>query len=76
VSITGLAALAPGKPLTVVIKKPDGRTETIQMDHSLTLEQIAWFKAGSALNAGQIVSPATGERRSPGDVALDRGDLR
>jgi aconitate hydratase len=53
VSITGLASLAPGKPVTVVIKKPDGRTEQIKANHSLTDEQIGWFKAGSALNAAQ-----------------------
>src|SRR2546426_7071641 len=28
VSVTGLATLAPGKPVTVTIRKPDGRTET------------------------------------------------
>jgi aconitate hydratase len=51
VSILGLAALAPGKPVEVVIHKPDGRTVTIQCVHSMTEEQIGWFKAGSALNA-------------------------
>ncbi|MDO8475517.1 MAG: aconitate hydratase [Candidatus Rokubacteria bacterium] len=50
-SVTGLAHLAPGKPVTVVITKPGGKTVTIQCLHSLTDEQIGWFKAGSALNA-------------------------
>jgi aconitate hydratase A / 2-methylisocitrate dehydratase len=58
VGVTGLAALAPGKPVTVTLKKPDGRTETIEALHSLTDEHITWFKAGSALNAAQ------GERMS------------
>jgi aconitate hydratase len=53
VSIIGLAALQPGKPVTVTIRKPDGRTETIEALHSLTEEHITWFKAGSALNAAQ-----------------------
>ena len=53
VSVTGLAALAPGKPVTVTLKKPDGRTETLEALHSLTDEHITWFKAGSALNAAQ-----------------------
>ena len=53
VSVTGLGKLAPGKPVTVTIRKPDGRTETIEALHSLTDEHIAWFKAGSALNAAQ-----------------------
>jgi aconitate hydratase len=51
VSVTGLAALAPGKPVTVVITKPGGKSVTIQCQHTLTDEQIGWFKAGSALNA-------------------------
>jgi hypothetical protein len=54
-------ALEPGRPVTVRIKKPDSQTLAIQMKHSLTREQIGWFRAGSALNAGQLVDPATGE---------------
>ena len=50
-SVTGLAQLAPGKPVTVVITKPGGKAVTIQCLHTLTDEQIGWFKAGSALNA-------------------------
>ncbi len=53
VSVTGLAALAPGTPVRVTLKKADGRTETIEAVHSLTQEQIGWFQAGSALNAAQ-----------------------
>src|SRR5262245_19756260 len=60
VSITGLYTLEPGRPVTMQIRKPDGRVETIQTRHTLTREQIAWFRAGSALNAGQPVDPATG----------------
>jgi aconitate hydratase len=51
VSVVGLQSLAPGQPVEVRIRKPDGRTVTIQARHSLTREQIAWFRAGSALNA-------------------------
>ncbi|PYO38197.1 MAG: aconitate hydratase, partial [Candidatus Rokuibacteriota bacterium] len=51
VSIRGLAALAPGKPVEVVVHKPGAKTVTIHCHHSLTEEQIGWFKAGSALNA-------------------------
>jgi aconitate hydratase len=51
VSVTGLTQLAPGKSVTVVITKAGGKTVTIQCLHSLTDEQIGWFKAGSALNA-------------------------
>ncbi len=51
VSVRGLAELAPGKPVDVVIHKPDHTTVTIQANHTMTDEQIGWFKAGSALNA-------------------------
>ncbi|MDT7042014.1 aconitate hydratase [Candidatus Nitronereus thalassa] len=51
ISVTGLASLAPGKPVSVVIHKKDGKEITIQANHSMTEPQITWFKAGSALNA-------------------------
>jgi len=50
-SVTGLGQLTPGKPVTVVITKPGGKTVTIQGQHTMTDEQIGWFRAGSALNA-------------------------
>jgi aconitate hydratase len=51
VSVTGHAQLTPGKAVTVTLTKPDGTTASIQCLHTLTDEQIGWFKAGSALNA-------------------------
>ncbi|MCA1957487.1 MAG: aconitate hydratase [Nitrospira sp.] len=51
ISVTGLRELAPGKPVTVNVHKADGQTLTIQANHSMTEQQIEWFKAGSALNA-------------------------
>ncbi len=53
VSVVGLASLAPGKLVQVVVKKPDGQTMTIMTRHSLTQEHIGWFRAGSALKAGK-----------------------
>ncbi len=50
IDIVGLRELAPGKPVTVIIKKSDGKEVKIETSHSLTEEQIEWFKAGSALN--------------------------
>jgi aconitate hydratase len=52
VSIVGLRDLAPGRPVTARIKKPDGRVQEVALRHSLTQEQLAWFRAGSALKAG------------------------
>jgi aconitate hydratase len=51
VSVVGLQALAPGRPVEVRIHKSDGRTVTVQTHQSLTEEHIGWFRAGSALNA-------------------------
>ncbi|MDP1769195.1 MAG: aconitate hydratase [Nitrospirota bacterium] len=51
ISVTGLSSLAPGKPVQVTIHKTDGTSLTIQANHSITDQQIAWFKTGSALNA-------------------------
>jgi aconitate hydratase A / 2-methylisocitrate dehydratase len=76
VSVVGLHALEPGKPVTVRIKKRDGRVDEIQMKHSMTREQIAWFKAGSALNAGQPVDLATGETPPMTSAALEPGDTK
>jgi aconitate hydratase len=49
-SVVDLAKLAPGKPVTVIVHKPSGDVK-IQANHSMTAQQITWFKAGSALNA-------------------------
>merc|ERR1711953_1370016 len=51
VSITGLDSFAPGVPLTMVVKKADGSTQNITLNHTFNAEQIVWFENGSALNA-------------------------
>jgi aconitate hydratase len=50
VSITGLAGLAPGKAVRVVFHHADGSQSAFDTRHTLSTEQIAWFRAGSALN--------------------------
>jgi len=50
VSVLGLADLAPGKPLEVVLHHADGGEDRFAAHHTLNAEQIAWFQAGSALN--------------------------
>jgi aconitate hydratase len=51
ISVTGLNNLAPAKPVQVIIHKPNGTNVPIVANHSMTQQQIGWFKAGSALNA-------------------------
>ncbi|MFQ5508927.1 MAG: aconitate hydratase [Leptospirillia bacterium] len=50
ISITGLTDIAPGKPVTVVIKHADGSEDVATCNHTLNDTHIGWFKAGSALN--------------------------
>ena len=50
VSILGLADLAPGQPVVCRLDRPDGRSATFTCTHTMTDEQIEWFRAGSALN--------------------------
>jgi aconitate hydratase len=50
ISLVGLKDLAPGKPVRCVVKHADGAEEIINLRHTLNGGQIAWFKAGSAMN--------------------------
>ena len=50
VSVIGLEKLAPGKNVTVKLKHNDGTEEVIEVRHTMSNEQLSWFKAGSALN--------------------------
>jgi aconitate hydratase A / 2-methylisocitrate dehydratase len=50
ISVHGLADLAPDRPVEVVLHHADGGEESFAARHTLNPEQIAWFRAGSALN--------------------------
>jgi aconitate hydratase len=50
ISILELADLAPGVPLRAVLHHADGKEDSFAVRHTLNAEQIAWFRAGSALN--------------------------
>ncbi|HEX5066632.1 MAG TPA: aconitase family protein, partial [Myxococcota bacterium] len=50
VSIVELRELRPGAPLRAVFRHADGREDTCSVTHTLSNEQIEWFRAGSALN--------------------------
>jgi aconitate hydratase len=49
-AIRGLSTFAPGVPLRLELKHADGSVESIELNHTFNEGQIAWFKAGSALN--------------------------
>jgi len=50
VSVTGLSELAPDRPVDVTLHHADGSTDSFQAEHTLNQDQVAWFRAGSALN--------------------------
>ena len=50
ISLIGLAELAEGRPVTCRIVHADGTLETLALRHSFSASQIAWFRAGAALN--------------------------
>ncbi|HSN39529.1 MAG TPA: aconitase family protein, partial [Burkholderiales bacterium] len=50
ISLVGLSAMEPGKPVTCRVRHADGETETLLLSHTFSLPQIGWFRAGSALN--------------------------
>lgn len=50
VSLLDLAKIAPGKNVEMVIRHADGTEDKIELKHTMTEEQIGWFRAGSALN--------------------------
>jgi aconitate hydratase len=50
VDFADLTDFAPGKPLTLVFRHADGSEDRILANHTYNAQQIAWFKAGSALN--------------------------
>ena len=50
VSLLGLNDLTPGRPVQCLLKHGDGSEETVQLRHTMNAGQIAWFRAGSAMN--------------------------
>jgi aconitate hydratase len=50
ISIIGLADLAPGRNVEVIVHHEDGGEDRFEAAHTLNEEQIGWFRAGSALN--------------------------
>ena len=50
ISLVGLSDLAPGKPVTCIVRHSDGTSETLSLNHSYSASQFEWFRRGSALN--------------------------
>jgi aconitate hydratase len=50
ISTLDLSTFAPGKPVTLNLNHADGSSDQVVCNHTYNDNQIAWFKAGSALN--------------------------
>lgn len=50
ITLSGLAGLAPAKPVSCRLVHADGSAESIRLCHSYSQSQLDWFRAGSALN--------------------------
>ena len=50
IDIIGLTTLAPGSKVIMRVKSNSGQVD-LELKHTMTDEQVAWFKAGSALDS-------------------------
>lgn len=50
IDIQGLNHMTPGEQIELILRHRDGTSEKILANHSYSLSQIEWFRAGSALN--------------------------
>ncbi len=50
ISVAGLSDLKPGQPVKAVIHHFEGGDEEIELRHTMSEEQLDWFRAGAALN--------------------------
>jgi len=57
ISLLDLRCLAAHSPVECRLDHADGSSETLTLNHSFTQPQIAWFRAGSALNSRISPSP-------------------
>jgi aconitate hydratase len=50
INFLNLDQFSPGKPIEIELIHSDGSKEVILVNHSYNVQQIGWFRAGSALN--------------------------
>jgi len=70
-SLLGLGAIAPGRPVKCRLVHSDGTEEILELKHSYSERQLAWFRAGSALNTLVNAShtPPARERVQPAQLS-------
>jgi len=55
--------ISPGKPVLMKVKKSDGSSFDVKLEHTFNDLQIEWFKAGSALNRMADVAKSSAVRQ-------------
>jgi aconitate hydratase len=50
IDLSEIGDLAPNAPVMMRVRHSDGTSDFAELQHTMNEEQIAWFKAGSALN--------------------------
>ncbi|HVN37098.1 MAG TPA: aconitate hydratase [Myxococcota bacterium] len=70
VSLLGLGELTAGHPVECRLHHADGTCESLRLDHSYSDAQLAWFRAGSALQAARSAArseaqPSEVQRNDP-----------
>ncbi|KXZ42199.1 hypothetical protein GPECTOR_184g268 [Gonium pectorale] len=68
-SIRGLTAFAPGVPLVLEGRRPDGSSYRLTVNHTFNDNQINWFRHGSALNAMAVEFRAAGGGSGGGSIS-------
>ncbi len=51
IDLLDLKNVKAGQPVRIRVHQANGQTVELSLNHSMTEEQIGWFKAGSAMNA-------------------------
>jgi len=70
ISLRGLCELAADRPVQCRLVHSDGAAETLWLNHSFSEPQLAWFRAGSALNL--LAPPMPPPGGNPGAARPDQ----
>jgi aconitase A len=50
ISTKGLVGITPDSKIYIFVKPKDGEAFELELKHTMSADQIRWFKSGSALN--------------------------
>jgi len=76
VSLVGLKNLAPGRPVECRVRRADGTSETLKLNHSFSAPQLEWFRKGSALNVFHAAAEKPAARKKVAVVRKRRAQKK